>query len=48
MGISLILLNEFMQFFSGNKSAYGVHIYENTEKGKKEEGKNYTQKLNRL
>lgn len=42
MEVSLTLLNEFRQLFSGNINAYGVHQYSYTENGKKEGGKNFT------
>jgi hypothetical protein len=40
--ISAKLLSDFMRFFTGNQSAYGVHEYKFTKKGEKEKGKSYT------
>lgn len=42
MEVSLTLLNEFRNIFTGSTNAYGIHNYKETKKGDKEEGTNFT------
>lgn len=42
MSVSIQSLTAFEKIFTGNKQAYGIHLYTDTQVGKKEEGKSFT------